>query len=205
MLFIRLFLMVLALAALPGVACAQIAPSDDDAAVQEEGEAPVPPLAGAQPDIDFAEAMPRDEAPQAHKTVVVTSMTKCYALIGAADAADIQKNYARPWEECRRRLARKILHDQTVKAGEGKKGTLKSAHEEEAAPAAIAPESFGGGYYRVQKTPLRHTAAPKKPDDGKKAEEEKATNDKDKDGGKSKAPEETPAEFQARRPSYLNN
>lgn len=85
----------------------------------------------------------------ASHTIVVTSIETCYAELGPEAAADIQKNYIKPWEECRKRLAIKRKKDQTLKAGETKKPeTGESAPDKETPPAV-------GGYYRVQKTSLK--------------------------------------------------
>jgi hypothetical protein len=90
----------------------------------------------------------------ASRTFVVTSIEKCYAQLARADVLDIQKNYLRPYEECKKRLAAKIRAEQKLKAGE-EKGAARKEEAKDAAPAAAAPPP-AGGFYRVQK--------PKKPD-----------------------------------------
>lgn len=80
------------------------------------------------------------EVPAA-KSAVVTSLQKCYAQLGREEALEVQMNYIKPYQECQRRLARKLKEKQQAAAGE-----KAAAAPRDAAPAAA------GGFYRVKKT-----------------------------------------------------
>jgi hypothetical protein len=82
----------------------------------------------AREDAEAKGTAPEPE-PGAANTFTVTSIEKCYAQLSREDALDIQKNYIKPYQECRRRLVLKLKNEQWSKNKQGTK-----------------PESF----YRVQ-------------------------------------------------------
>ncbi len=144
--------------------------------------------ADEQPVADSKEATD-NAAPAAHN-VVVTSIEKCYAQLNHAEVLDIETNYVKPYEECQKRLARKIKNQHQAKvtpdkdAAPAKDAKDKDAKDKDAkdkdsaaagdaavpadSPAdssdgAAAPEDAGGGFFRVQKSPSLPSADGKKP------------------------------------------
>lgn len=91
-----------------------------------------PPAVRAQDDPDIATA----------KTLTITSLQKCYDQISHEDALDIQRNYIKPWQECRRRLSLKLKNDAKSKKTE----------------ADTRPPATPRNFYRVQNTPRRDSS-----------------------------------------------
>ncbi len=73
-----------------------------------------PPAAAAD---DDAGGMPEAATVEKSHTVIVTSIEKCYAQIGRAATLEIERNFTKPYEECRKRLALKLKAQQQLKAG----------------------------------------------------------------------------------------
>lgn len=92
------------------------------------------------------------------RTVTVTSVEKCYAQLPAEDVIDIKTNFVKPYEECQKRLMRKLKADRTLKAGEVKAPVPPTAPANPAVPAVDSPAApavetgAGGGFFRVQKS-----------------------------------------------------
>jgi hypothetical protein len=80
----------------------------------------------ASPAADDADdnASAEERAPPPSHTIVVTSIEKCYAEIGHAEAMDIEQHYTAPYEECQRRLALKVRQQQTAKPGQQHSATV---------------------------------------------------------------------------------
>jgi hypothetical protein len=103
----------------------------------------------------------KETAPTAHN-FVVTSIEKCYAQLGHAEAMDIEQHFVKPYQECQRRLALKIKQQHEVKPGQQKTVTPQNGSSQNSTmqsppdnPAsAPAPLTDEGLYYRVQKNTL---------------------------------------------------
>lgn len=78
--------------------------------------------------------------PPVSRSLVITPVDKCYEQIGAAAAHEVRTQFARPYEECMRRLDEKLKQEQVEKA----KADAAAAHVDPPSPK---------NYYRVQKTP----------------------------------------------------
>ena len=139
--------------------------------------------ADQQPAASGSAAAENENAPPSH-TVVVTSIQKCYAQLGHAEALDIERNFVKPYEECQRRLVIKLKKQQQLKVAHDKDtGTSKDTNNlkdgdtskdtdapKDAKDSNDTPEAapaVNGGFYRVQKNPVPPPAnkpATKKPD-----------------------------------------
>ena len=126
-----------------------------------EDSAPAAPSANS--------AIPQAEVPTSH-SFIVTSIEKCYAQLGHADALDIQQHFVKPYEECQRRLAIKTQQEHELKAGQQKNAKTPPAQNPDA-PPAVQPLSDQGLYFRVQKNALPPPPSP--PDDTPPAAEDK--------------------------------
>lgn len=89
---------------------------------------------------------------ETQNSFTVTSVEKCYAALSPEDALDIQRNYIKPYQECRRRLE--------LKEKEKKKLSVNDETDKDITPPAR--------YYQVQRT----TPAIKLPTEEKTASEE---------------------------------
>lgn len=100
-------------------------------AAQPKTPAPAPanPSAAAAP-----AAAPADD--NMHHSMTVTSIQTCYDQLDPADAAEVRRDYLKPYAECQARLEAKLQGKREMKAGE--------------AAAAATPES-PRNYIRVQR------------------------------------------------------
>jgi hypothetical protein len=102
----------------------------------------VSPAASASAPADAAKTAPADGNMQ--HSMTVTSIQTCYDQLDPADAAEIRRDYLKPYAECQARLEAKLQGKREMKAGE--------------AAAAATPES-PRNYIRVQR-PEPAAAAP---------------------------------------------
>ncbi|MBI3440570.1 MAG: hypothetical protein HY052_02000 [Proteobacteria bacterium] len=73
--------------------------------------------AAPSPDQNTDMLSPDQTKPEAAKTLTVTSIQKCYSQLSRQDALDIQRNYIKPYQECRRRLELKLQKKPLTKDG----------------------------------------------------------------------------------------
>jgi hypothetical protein len=128
-----------------------------------------------------------EAAPPAAHSIVVTSIQKCYAQLSHEEVLDIESNFVKPYEECKKRLAIKLKKKNSLKAGEQKEPAAKkhkpketdgeAQDQEQAQPPADETQAgaqddkppSSGGFYRVQKNSL--PAGRKPPPDNNTAPE----------------------------------
>jgi len=104
--------------------------------------------AGAAPDDSADNGDSSDNDDESNKimpaqSAVVTSVDACLKQLDPDEAAEVRRNYQRPYQECQSRLAEKLSKKKTAKAGAAQKG-----------PEAESPRNF----VRVQ--PLKADPTP---------------------------------------------
>jgi hypothetical protein len=129
-----------------------------------------------------------DEAQPSHN-FVVTSIQKCYAQLSHEDVLDIETNFVKPYEECKKRLAIRLKKKNQLKAGQQKESQPKEMAEKKHKPPKEQDDAAAndqaddqqqsgaedekpptsGGFYRVQKSPLPSDRKPP-PDNSTAAE-----------------------------------
>lgn len=67
------------------------------------------------PAVEAPELPAAEEPPPPARSVVVTSVQKCYAQLSREEALEIQKNFVKPYQECQKRLAAKLKKKQEKK------------------------------------------------------------------------------------------
>lgn len=100
------------------------------------------------------EAIPEETVTGGGQFMTVTSVQKCYDLLETEEALDVQRNYIRPYQECKRRLSVKLQKKKSVAPADQKLDQKQEEPVEDASP----------NYHLVQKSP--------RPSSSDKAEEQ---------------------------------